>query len=97
MQTEPESFAIATHQRVSSSIQETTLSFSTNCISCLTFLCNGSGIFLEVNRQNGLTSGRSWIVYSLLNVVSPEDSVAYCSGILWIMEFDGWQTQQIML
>lgn len=78
---EPEDFStttIVTQYRVASYTLETTPNFSMHCIFCLTFSRNGSSTFLRVNRQNGLASS---IVYSLLNVPSPENSVGYCSGM----------------
>jgi len=89
MRTDPEGLGtttIAAHHCVGSSTREITPSFSIRCISCLTFSRSGSATFLGVNRQNGLASGFNLIVYSPLNVPSPEKSVGYCSGIL-VMEF----------
>ena len=57
-------------------------------------------MFLGVHKQKGLASGYSLIMYSPLNVPSPENSLGYCSGMLWVMAFmsvsydlkclDGW-------
>ena len=78
---------MAAHHCVGSFTWDIIPSLSICCISSLTFSRNGSGMFLGVNRQNGLASGYSLIVYSPLNIPSQENSFGYCSGMLWVMAF----------
>ena len=88
MRIEPDGFGtttMAAHHWVGSSTRDITPSFSIRCISFWTLSRNGKCTFLGVNRQNGLASGRSLIVYSPLNVPSPENNVGYWSGMVWVM------------
>ena len=82
MRIDPDGFGtttMAAHHCVGSFTQDIIPSLSVCHISSLTFSHNGSGMFLGVNRQNGLVSGYSLIVYSPLDIPSSENSFGYCS------------------
>ena len=100
MQIDPDGFGtttMAAHHSVGSFTWDITPSLSMHWISYFTFSRNGIDMFLGVNKQNGLASGCSFIVYSPLNVPSPENSLGYCSGMLWVMAFIPVMTSSVLM